>query len=367
MKVLLVHPGASWATADVEAGLRYGLQHHGVAVVPYRLDQRLEFANSWCHIMWRRKKRERPDLLKPNEADVSYYASIGTLEMALRHQVDAVVIVSAMFLHPDVLIMLRRANLRVTILFTESPYDLEDELRFAKLVDGCWTNERSCVPAFQQVCPRAGYVPHAWHPARHFVSPVIDPDVPRHDVVFVGSGFAERVAWLNAVDWTGIDLGLYGNWTGLGLAPALEARVRPGPIGNEQTARLYRHARIGLNLYRRSKGWGLGPQPEIDHAESLNPRAYELAACGVFHLSEPRAEVGEVFGDLVPIIETPDDVSRTVRTWLARPDSRESIARQLPARVAEKSWKERAMTIIGDLQGLVIAGRVLRPAKVGVS
>lgn len=354
-RILLLHPGASWSTADVEAGLLYGLKYHGVSVVPYRLDQRIGFAQRWLHTMYRHKKKTNPQLEKPNTADVMYQAGVGALEMALRKGVDVVLVVSAMLLHPDVIVMMKRAGLKVVVLFTESPYDEEQELRVAALVDGCWTNERASVPKFKAVNPNSGYLPHGWHPERHFVSSRSIGDLPQHDVVFVGSGFSERIQWFNSIDWTGINLGLYGTWKGLGLSKQVKAAVQGAQVSNEMAASLYRRAKIGLNLYRTSKGWGKGA-PSIVHAESLSPRAYELAACGAFHLSDHRAEVREVFGDLVPTFSTPSEAAALIRLWLKDDEGRAKVSAALPACVAEASWAERAKTVIGDLQ-LMLAQR----------
>src|SRR6185436_10611187 len=116
-----------------------------------------------------------------------------------------------------------------------------------------------------KVNPHVGYLRHGWHPGRHFVG-VGDqhPDVPSHDVVFVGSGFPERVQFFNAIDWSGIDLGLYGSWKGLGLTKAIEATLpRSGPVDNRTTAALYSKAKVGINLYRTSKGFTLTAQQHI--------------------------------------------------------------------------------------------------------
>jgi hypothetical protein len=112
-----------------------------------------------------------------------------------------VLVVSSMLLHPDVIIMMKRAGLRVVVLFTESPYDEEQELRIASMVDGCWTNERTSVPKFRAVNHNSGYLAHAWHPLKHFESARSIGDLPSHDVVFVGSGFSERVTRFNSIDW----------------------------------------------------------------------------------------------------------------------------------------------------------------------
>src|ERR1051325_4112969 len=107
-RVLLLHPGASWSTHDVYSGLLYGLQQHGVIVIPYRLDQRIAIAGRTLNYEWRRRKQHQPDLPKPTPADVMYDASVRALELALREQVHVVLIVSAMLLHPDVIVLMKR-------------------------------------------------------------------------------------------------------------------------------------------------------------------------------------------------------------------------------------------------------------------
>ena len=355
LRVLLVHPGASWSTSDVYDGLSYGLKQLGVEVIPYRLDERIPMAGKWVNVRWRQLKKSNPDLPKPNVADVQYHAAVGAVEMALRRKVDVVLIVSAMFFHIDVIQMLKEAQLTVTVLFTESPYDTDKELAVAKIVDGCWVNERTVLPRFQAVNKNAGYLKHGWHPLKHGAQLETPAAVPAHDVVFVGSGFQERIDFFNAIDWTGIDLGLYGVWKDWGLKPQAAACVQQEETDNGYAAALYRKAKIGLNLYRNRDGSRMKV-----HGESLNPRAYELAACGAFSLSEYRPEVVEVFGDRVPTFTTPIEAAALIRLYLANSQKRAALAAELPACVAEASWNSRAKTVLGDLQALLnLPGREL--------
>ena len=79
-------------------------------------------------------------------------------------------------------------------------------------------------------------------------------------------------------------------------------------MDNARAGALYRKARIGLNLYRATGG---AP------AESLNPRAYELAADGVFTVAQPRAEQTERLGGSVATFTTPGELEERIRTHLA--------------------------------------------------
>lgn len=365
LRVLLVEPGASWATSDVSEGLRYGLEQHNVDVFRYRLDNRIERSRRWLHYNWRKAKKAQPDFVKPTIADVYFKASSEALIMGLYHDVDVVLVVSAMFFHPDIIKLMKKAHMRVVVLFTESPYDAR-ELNVASIVDGCWTTERSAVKTFEYANDHSGYIKHGWHPERHKSGPQPgDEKMHAHDVVFVGTGFPERVEWLSAIDWTGIDFGLYGSWEGLSSRHPLKQYVRGGILDNADVAALYRRAKVGLNLYRTSGG--ISPKVRhVSHAESLNPRAYELARCGAFHLSTYRPEVREVFGELVPTFDTPNEASALIRQWLADDAGRARVSAQLPGCVDDASWTHRAAQMLEDMRLLLPMAEEVRPSLAAV-
>ena len=310
MRICVIHrEDVTWSIADVRDGLVYGLRANGHTVTEDRL------AADWF------------------------------------------IVVNPMFQTPEQLQALRQMA-PVAGLCTETPYDIDRELVCAGLVDGGWTHERASVPDFQRVNPNFGYLPHAWHPERHGLA---EPDqtVPAHDVVFVGSGFGERIAWINAMNWTGIDLGLYGLWEGQGLSTHWEHCWKGATIDNVDAAKLYRRATIGLNLFRTKGGRKWQQRPIDITAESLSPRSYELAACGVFQLSNHRAEVAEKFGDAVPVIYQDHtsqallDADRaTIRTWLlqTRATTRKALAEVTRQAVQGDSWTARAVQVVADIK-----------------
>jgi hypothetical protein len=175
--------------------------------------------------------------------------------------------------------------------------------------------------------------------------------------VFIGTGFAERIDTLAAVDWAGlgIDLGLYGTWELLGSRHRLRRFVRGGVVPNAEAMALCKAAKITLNLYRTSRGFGR-QAPRIEAADSLNPRALELAASGVFSLSDWRPEVEETFGvgegALVPTFRTPKpNWKRSCARWLPEAAGRQEIAARLPACVAGRTYDAMAQQIVMQLTG----------------
>ena len=127
--------------------------------------------------------------------------------------------------------------------------------------------------------------------------------------------------------------------------------VRGRELPNQDAINLYRKAKIGLNLHRQSMGWGK-QAPRIEHAESLNPRAYELAACGVFQISDRRAEVMETFGYSVPTFPDAVGLELLVRDYLEHDKERQACALSAHRQILPHTFAARANTILADLQSV---------------
>lgn len=358
MKILLCSPGADVSTIDVWSGHRSALLALGHEIIDYRLDSGIARSGAFLWYQHYGAEYEGRDTPQPTPADVLFWGGSWLLLEALRAEPDWVLIISGMFLHPDIPLLLRRAGVRVAVLFTESPYDHARELDYVQYADVAFTNERASVLGLKQLNPNVAYLPHAYDPARHHPHGK-DPctlcpdlgDVPSHDTVFVGTGFEERVALLEAVDWTGIDLGLYGQWDALSDDSPLRPFVRGGIVDNAYAAELYRRAKIGLNLYRQLEGWGGDTSRRIGGAESLNPRAYELAACGCFTVSDYRREIPEIFKDTVATFSTAEDLQAVLRYMLAASDGhRQRLAAEAMRRVNGHTFTDRATYLLDCLE-----------------
>jgi spore maturation protein CgeB len=362
MKALLVHPGAAFSVHDVYVGYEQALRDLGHDIVAYRLQNRLWRTRSWLRYVWKHTDHAE-NVPKPTAADFTYWASREMLERALRHDVDIVLIVSACYVHPDNIEILHKAGLRVGLILTESPYRDDLQELIVRLGHIAWTNDRGSLEVLRTANPNTFYLPTGFNAAVHQPGTAwLDP--PTHDVVFVGAGFAERVAFLEAIDWTGINLGLYGSWpkkrvrATSPIAPFVHDEI----IANEVTTALHQHATIGLNFYRTSKALieDIGHVPQ---GESMNPRAYELAACGTFQLSEWRPEVEEVFGDAVPTFRTADELSDLIRYYLAHDAERQEKAAAARERVQGHSYHQRAAQVLDDLEAVFIRGvKLCRPS-----
>ena len=344
MRALICHPGASWATHDVYAGAVEGLKAAGVHLAEWRLDGRIERWHDFLHFLWRRQRKATPATAwpKPTPADTLHAATTGLIERALERGCTDLIVVSAMFLPPNKIELARRAGLRVWLLCTESPYDMADELRVAGLVNGVWTHERAALAAFREVNPCTAYLPHAWRPGVHDRPASASPDVPAADVLFVGSYFPERIAWFESVDWSGINVALYGTTELIPKRSPLRQFVRGGLVPNAQLPALAQASQITINFFR-------APAPGRV-AESLNPRLYEMAAAGVCSVTDWRPEVPEIFGDAVPTFQAPAEAGAVIRALLADPVRRRACGLQAQAAVSGATWIARGQQMVTDIQ-----------------
>ncbi len=342
MKIMFVGGGASFSIKDVETGYLHALQRQGHNVIEYMLEQRIEVATRYLKALFNYADQDKPraERRQPQSSQVLWQACAEIVTRALWHKVDFVFIISGMFLHPDFLVLLRRAKIPNVVVFTESPYSDDHHARLLPYIDVAFTNERASVEPLRRVNPDVYYLPHAYDPATH--RPGAQPgdeEVASHDVVFVGTGFQERLDLLSGVDWSGIDLGLYGTYSLLPSRHRLRKYIRGGVTPNATAAALYRRAKVGLNLYRAAPG-----------AASLNPRAVELAACGAFHLSDARAEVGETFCGHVPTFHDARDLGDLIRHYLEHSGVAAIHAACLPQCVRDRTFDAQAAYLVSTLR-----------------
>lgn len=375
MKILVVHPGHGFSTDDCARGLIRGLESVGHTVVEYKNDIRLKTAGMKLNLMWQAAGKD--EAAKPSFEGVMYEAGIHTYDEVLRHNCEAVVVINGELFHPAHAVKLRRLGIPVCLWLTESPYRDDFYWSAAACYDILWTNERSTVPVYaanvqkQEIYNTRAvhYLPTGYNPAEHFKR-VSDDSRPSHDVLFVGSGFIERVQMLAAVDWSGVDLALYGVWayTGSRTTPRklnatlgrgwrawqtarrlmgdrdvsnLVPHVRGPVMKNAAAVGLYTRAKINLDLARTTTTDGRNPT-HVAMPESMGPRMKELAAVGAFTIAEWRPEIEETFGTLVPTFRTPAELEAQVRYWIDRPAEREALAAQLPDAVRAFSYREIA-------------------------
>lgn len=332
MRAMLVHPGAAFATGDVAHGYAAGLKACGVGVIDCPLDQYIRFCALGV-------QAAGSALTEPNTIAL---AGAFVAQQALIEWPDLLIAIGGTNLHRGTVAALTQAGLETVLVLLDSPYLLDIEAQLAPAYRWVTTNERAAVGTLRDAVghDRVRYLPTAYHPARH------TPDGPAldttYDVSFVGSMFEERRTLFDALDLAGLRACIGG----LELGAPPEARH---VYDNAGVAALYRSTRVNLNHHRTTTVNGAGVHIRPEQAESLGPRAYEIAACGGFQLiDDSRAEAREVFGEYLAVYRAgdPDDLSYQIRHWLRYDSARERMARGQRAAVAEHSYIDRARTLL---------------------
>jgi len=333
VRILLVHPGATFSVQDVYDGWLEALQGLGHTVAEYNLGDRLIFYGS-VHLQaedgtWHEALDKRAAQL---HAVNGLYASL------MRVRPDVMIVVSAFFIPLDLFDIARQFGVRVVVHHTESPYQDDQQIQVAAHADLNLLNDPLNVEKFRRVAP-AEYMWHAYRPTVHCPGPSL-ADL-ECDFAFVGTGYPSRVEFLERMNLGGLRVTLAGNWQ---HAESLH-RFVPHDLGdcydNAQTIQLYRSTRASLNLYRREREGG-GP---AEAGWSMGPREVELAATGTFFLRDSRPEGDEVL-DMLPVFTSPEDASEQLRWWLDHDSQREAAADKARSAIADRTFHNNARRLM---------------------
>jgi spore maturation protein CgeB len=211
----------------------------------------------------------------------------------------------------------------VSIHLTEEPYMNEYTSVICKYADVIFVNDKLSVSKFDPGSSKhVYYVPHSYSPEVHHISESEDKPI---DVFFCGTFYPERLKFFGEVDWSGINVKMYGNAIG-DIPDSLTDIIELGSLDNADVADFYRKSKISLNYHRKMRY--MDHDDEVDESEvySLNPRSIEAAACGAFQLTDYRAEVVDMFGDTVPVYGTPQELGEMIRYYLDNELERKDLA-----------------------------------------
>lgn len=320
---------------DVHVGWVEALRELGQQVAEYNLHDRLNFYGQAL-------VEHSPGIFRKALAnDQAKDLAINGLYSALyKMQPDVLLVISGFFVPPELLELAQKRGTAVVIVHTESPYEDKRQLELAPYANLNLLNDPVNIAAYQQYGP-AVYVPHAYRPTVHHPGPSVPEMVC--DFAFVGTGYASRIEFFEAMKLDELKVLLGGNWQQLAEDSPLRAHVSHDIgqcLDNTQTADIYRSTRAGINFYRR----------EAQHADlvdgwALGPREVEMAACGLFFLRDPRGEGDEVL-PMLPTFDSPQEAGELLRWHLAHDSQRSALADQAREAVAERSFVHYAAALL---------------------
>ena len=335
MRWLVAAPGPSFSVVDLFVGWCEALRELGQHVIEFRLDERLTFYDAALFEVGPGMMRKAVTAEQATELAVN-----GLYSALYKTRPDVLLVISGFFVPHELLDLARHYGTRVVVLHTEEPYEHSRELALACHADVSLITDPTNIEVFREHT-NAWFVPHAYRPAIHHPGPP-DPALAC-DFGFVGTGYASRIGFLEAMDLSGLDVLLAGNWQQLAEDSPLRKHVAHDLaecLDNTQAASVYRSSRSSLNLYRRE-----AERPELSVGWSCGPREIELAATGCFFLRDPRPEGDELF-PMLPTFTSPGEASELLRWWLAHEPQRQEMAAKAREAITERTFVNNAKSLL---------------------
>lgn len=183
------------------------------------------------------------------------------------------------------------------------------------------------------------YLPLAALPDFH-APQQLDPAAQRAygaDLSFLGAGYPNRRAAFRQLRH--FDFKIWGSdWEGdETLAPHVQrqgARISP-----EEAVRIYNASRINLNLHSSIRA-----EKSVVEGDFVNPRTFELAACGAFQLVDRRGLMPDLFAeDELATFTDMADLAGKIEYFLKHPEERAAFAERARRRVLRDHTYHRRM------------------------
>lgn len=185
----------------------------------------------------------------------------------------------------------------------------------------------------------SSYLPLAAPPDIHKKVELAEDELKTYgsDVSFVGAGYRNRRKFFEGL--LDLDFKIWGNEWDLN-SPVGRCIQRSGKrIDTEEIVKIFNAAKININLHSSTYHNGVNP-----YGDFVNPRTFEILACGGFQLVDHRSLLPELFEIDKEIVCFKDinDLRDKIQYYLKNPDEREEIALAGRARVLrEHTYEQR--------------------------
>lgn len=188
------------------------------------------------------------------------------------------------------------------------------------------------------------YLPVACDPERHRPLTLTSDEQARFGsaVSFAGSPYLNRRRMFTSL--ADLDLKLWGaGWDDPLLARFVAEQGRSFDI--DDMVKVFCASAINLNLHSANHVVGLDPEPDF-----VNPRTFELAACGAFQLVDRRDPLPALFaGDELAVFDNAAEMRAKVQWYLANDDERVAMAARARQRaLGEHTYAHRMRQVLRD-------------------
>ena len=257
---------------------------------------------------------------------------------AADYQPDLIFALAQAPMTPEIIKNLKLLNVPIAFWFVEDFRTLSYWKEIASCYDYFFTIQRG--DFFTELSSLGKnnfyYLPQGCYPGVHKEINLSQNDIDQYkaDLSFMGSGYYNRVQSFPRL--LNYDFKIWGTEWSLGSHIGSRVQNNNKRIDSNEIVKIYNAGKINLNLHSSTFHSSVNPVGDF-----VNPRTFEIAACGGFQLVDERSELAELMelGSEVATFNTIDDLCKKIDHYLKN----EEEAKLITARGKERVLKEHTI------------------------
>lgn len=256
------------------------------------------------------------------------------LETAARERPGAVLVMNGLHVFPenhlDQISEIRKLGIPAAIWFVDDPYFTKDTSEICRHYDHVFTHELGCVDFYRSLgAASVHYLPLCVNPRMFY--PRRTRMEHQYDIVFIGNAFFNRTVLFDQLASFLSSKRTFiagGFWERLSTYDTLSPFISNGFIPPEETANYYSGAKIVINIHRP---WEVGQDNRNTFqlpSRSINPRTYEISACGAMQLTDVRDDLNQFYrpGYDLDTFSSAEELQSKIEYYLTHETERRRLA-----------------------------------------
>jgi spore maturation protein CgeB len=253
--------------------------------------------------------------------------------------------------HADHVDQVNLMGIRTAIWFADDPYFTDHTASLAPHYDYVFTHEMSCVAFYREMgCEHVYYLPLAVN-TTVFKPLQVDPAY-RSDICFIGNGFPNRIDLFNQLTPFLVNKKVLlagALWDQLSQYELLKQGIKLHWVPIEESVKYYSGAKIVINVHRLTYHETYNKNSRNIPGHSINPRTYEIAACGTLQITDYRHDLDLYYlpGQEIETFLTADELIHKMKHYLKHEEERLRIAMKgLRRTVKEHRFSDRLVKLM---------------------